>query len=372
MAGYLVNGQLEVSIFINDTEYPLSAINLLQSLHITITARGDIAMLSMQITDAQRLMEAIGLKDGSPIRVVVKAQNKNSKTYNFRAYTYKRFQSGANYVYRIFGYWDAPAYWATSTAAAINGTSNDVLSQIASKCGLKYDGTSTNDSQLWLPQNKIYRTWARSIAKAGYIDDTSCMVRAFDLDGTLRYKNVNNLPEPTKSVVAYQYAKDAYTAVDFSESTESGFNNMLTGYQNMRYMQSSIEEQTQEQIQNLTFKADVKSPLYNTDLKSQIARGAVRFGPIDCGNVHSKYERATYQNVRYSNLFNLGLDLLITMPTDIQVLEKLNFSLQKEDTSIDTATSGIYVVTSHAIYIEAATYAERVGITRHGTNEKSK
>lgn len=370
MAGYLVQNQLEVSIFINDIEYPIGAINMLQSLHITTTVRGSVPMLSMQLVDAQRLMEQIGLKDGVPIRIVIKALGKNSKTYNFREFTHQRIQSGANYVYRIFGYWDVPIYWATSTAASKKGTSNDVISFIASQCGMKYDGTSSNDSQLWMPQNKLYRAWAKSVVEAGYVNDNSSMSLGLDLDNTLRYKDVNNLPAPEKSVIAYQLSKEAYTAVDFQITTSSGFNNALTGYQNMRYAQSSTADTTQEQIQNLVFKADVKSPLYNVSLKDKIGRGAVRFGPIDCGNVHTKYERAKYQNVRYANLFNLGLDLLMTMPTDIKLLEQINFSVQKEDTSIDTATSGIYTVTGHSIYIEAATYAERIGIVRHGTNEK--
>jgi hypothetical protein len=137
----------------------------------------------------------------------------------------------------------------------------------------------------------------------------------------------------------------------------------------MRYAQSSTGA-LQTQITDLSFTPDSKAPLYNTALKSDLGRGPVRFGPIDVGNVHAKYERASYQNVRYRNLFSLGLDLLIALPTDITLLEQINFSIQNEDTSQDTANSGVYAVTGHSLYIQGANYCEKVGIVRHGTNEK--
>lgn len=372
MSGYLVSGQIEVSVFINDTEYPLGAINLLQALHICTTVRASVPLLSMRITDVQHLMERIGLQDGVPIRVVIKAQNKDSKTYNFRAFSHKKEQAGSSFVYQIYGVWDSPMYWTSTTAAGLEGTSNDVLQQIAQKCGLKYSGVSTGDSQVWLPQNKLYRMWAKDIAAAGYVNDMSCMALGLDLDNTLVYRNINKLDAATKTIVAYQYKKDAFTATDFELTTESGFNNAITGYQNMRYAQSSVADEIQQQIKSLTFKADVKAPLYNTELRDKVGRGAVRFGPIDCGNVHQNYEKAKYQNIRYANLFNLGIRAMVTTPTNIQLLEAINFSVQKENTDIDTANSGIYTVTGHSIYVEAATYAEQFGLARHGINEVAK
>jgi hypothetical protein len=368
MTAFLLLNQLEVSVYLNDLEYPLGAVNLLNSMHIVTTARGSVPLLSMQITDVQGLMEVIGLKDGIPIRVVIKAIGKNATTYNFLLFTSRKEQSGGSYTYTIFGYWKAPLYWNSSTSTPIKGTSDDALSQIADACGLDYDGTDTGDSQLWLPQNKLYRAWAKAIAGAGYVDDTSCMALAVDLDNTLVYKNLNDLDAPTKSIVAYQYSKQSYTAVDFKSKTVSGFNNAVTGYNNMRYVQSTVGDDTQTSIENLTFTPDVTSPLYNQDLKDQMARGAVRFGPIDVGNVHEQYEKALYQNLRYMNLFNFGLDALLQMPTEIGMFEQIDFSVQKEDTSVDKINSGTYTVAARALYIQGATYNELIGLVRHGTN----
>lgn len=367
--GYIVNGQIEVSIFISDKEYPLGAINLLNWLHITTTVRHKLPTLGFQITDVQHVFDRIGLLDGTPIRVVVKANGKQAKTYLFRLFNRKREFNGSAYVWSIYGYWDAPLFWTASSLAALEGTSNAVLSQIAKKTGLKYDGTATNDSQIWVPRNRSYSTWAKDIVDHAWASDQSCMIMGVDLDGTLRLKDVNNLPQATQKIVGYTYAEDAMTASDIRVAASSGLNNALSGYQNMRVAQSTTADDTHLTIKDLKFTADVKAPLYNEDLKGQLGRGAVRFAPIDCGNVHQNYEKAQYQNLRYRNLFSLGLDALVTDTVDVQLGERINLSLQIEETNQDTPNSGVYTVTGRALYVQGANYAELVGMARHGTNE---
>ncbi len=367
--GYSLTDRLEIAVFINDKEYPLGSVNLLNALHITTTVRGSLPLLTMAINDVEHIFDRLSLQDGIPIRVVIKPNGQETRTYRFRKFNHKRDMNGASYTWTIFGYWDAPAYWNTTTAAGIKGTSNDVLQQIANSCNLKFDGTATNDSQLWMPRNKAYRAFAKDIAQNGYVNAQSCMVLGVDLDATMRYKDVNNLPAPTKKIIAYQQAKDAVTAVDVTVNASSGFNNAMTGYQNMRYVQSSVDDELQTQLKDLQFTPDSKSPLYNTKLKDQLARGPVRFGPISCGNVHENYELASYQNTRYRNLFSMGLELLVTNISDFKLLEQINFSVQKEDLSQDVLNSGIYTISGHSLYVQGANYFEKIGITRHGTNE---
>lgn len=357
-------------MFINDFEYPLRDTNLLNALHITTTVRGSVPLLSLSITDISRSFDSLNLQDGIPIRVVIKPSDLSSRTYLFRKFNHKSVFDGAAYNWTIVGYLDAPVYWNTTTSKGLRGTSNDVLADIAGNCSLKFDGTTTNDSQLWLPNNSTYRGFAKDIASCGFVDTTSCMVLAVDLDSTMRYKNVNNLPRPTKNIVAYQQAPGSITAIDMKLDAASGFNNAVTGYQNMRYAQSSVADDLHTQIDELSFVPDATSPLYNSKLKKALGRGPVRFGPIDVGNVHDNYEKSSYQNTRYKNLFSMGLELLIPSLSDIQLLERINFAVQREDNSPDTVNSGTYTVTGHSLYIEGPKYAEKVGLVRHGTNER--
>ena len=367
--GYLVNGQIEVSIFIADKEYPLGAINLLNWLHIATTVRHALPVCGFQITDVQHVFDKIGILDGTPLRIVVKSNGKDSRTYVFRKFNHKRVFSGEAYTWSIYGYWDAPLFWLASSVRAIEGTASNVLQEIASTCGLKYDGTSTNDSQIWVPRNRLYRSWAKDVADHSWVNDTSCMVLGVDLDGTLRLKDVNNLPEPKQKIVGYTYAKDAMTAADIQLNASSGLNNALSGYQNMRVSQSVTTDDIWTANKDLSFTPDVKSPHYNETLKQKLGRGAVRFGPIDAGNVHLNYEKAAYQNLRYRNMFSLGVDALMVDTTAVQLCERISLGLQTEATSQDTPNSGTYTITGRAIYLQGANYSEKLGLCRHGDNQ---
>jgi hypothetical protein len=370
--GYMLQNRMEVSVFINGNEYPLNTLNLLNSLHITASVRGALPLLSMQINDVQHVLDTIGLQDGIPIRIVIKPNGGNTTTYNFRYFNHKRQQNGGSYTWTIVGYYDAPLYWNATTCVGIKGNSGDVLSQIAATCGLQYDGINTNDNQLWLPKNKSYRAFAKNIALNGYLTSQSCTGLAVDLDGTLRYKDVNNLPPAQSTVIAYQLPPqgklNTYTALEVSINANSGFNNALSGYQNMRVVQSSVSDTTQQALTTLTVESDSKAPLYNTALQATLKRGPVRFGPIDVGNVHPNYEQASYQNMRYRNMFSMGLDLMIAQVTPLQLMQQINFSLQREDTGQESVNSGVYFITAHSLYIQGASYFEKIGIVRQGTN----
>jgi hypothetical protein len=370
--GYLIQEKIEVSIYVADQEYPLAATNLLNWLHIATSVRHGLPVFGFQVTDVQHVFDNIGLSDGTPIRIVVKPYGKDSRTYSFRKFNHRRDFNGEAYMWTVTGYWDAPKYWAESSVAAIEGTANAVLEQIASTCGLKYDGTTTNDHQIWVPRNKTYRAWAKDIADHAWVTETSCMVLGVDLDGTLRFKNVSDLPPPTQKILGYTYASDAMTAVDIKVNASSGLNNALTGYQSMRVAQSTMADATHETIKDLSFTPDVKSPLYSDDIKKSLAQGAVRFSPIDAGNVHQNYERAAYQNLRYRNLFSLGLEAMMIDTIDVQLLERITIGLQVEGAAQDTPNSGVYTTSGHAIYVQGANYAEKLGLTRHGTNEVKK
>lgn len=366
--GYILNQRMEVSIFVNGVEYDLSAVNLLPALHITTTVRGSVPLLTMQLDDVKHQLDTIGMQDGIPIRIVIAPNGNKSRTYNMRKFNHTKKQNGGFYTWTVFAYWDAPMYWNSTTAETFQGTSSELLASIAQRCALQYDGPSTSDSMLWLPQNMRYRTWAKDAAKYGYINETSCMALGLGLDGVLRYRDVNNMPQPTKTVKSFLLDAEAYTAVETELKAGSGLNNALTGYQNMRVPQSVIE--VPQAISELNFKSGVKSPQFNVPLRDTLQRGAVRFGPVDCGNVHSFYEQAQYQNMRYSNMFSLGQDILLTEPTDIQLLDNFNYTSQKENTDPDVVNSGVYLVTGHSIYIQGANYAEKLGVVRHGTNDQ--
>lgn len=365
--GYILENRMEIAIFVNDVEYDISAVNMLPSMHITTSARGALPLLTLQLDDVRHQLDTIGMQDGIPIRVVMAANGNKSRTYHFRKFNHNKAQNSGYYTWTVFGYWDAPKYWNASTAETFQGTSSELLANIANVCSMKYDGPTTSDAQLWLPQNMRYREWAKDAAIHGYINDQSCMALGVGLDGTLRYRDVNNLPPPTRTVKSFLPDAEAYTAIEAVLTSGSGFNNALTGYQNMRMAQSVVANS--DTYSELNFRSGVKSPQFNIPLRDTLVRGSVRFGPVDCGNVHTHYEQAQYQNQRYSNMYMLGMEILVSSQTELQLLENFNYSTQKENTDPDVVNSGIYILTSHAIYVKGANYMEKLGVVRHGTND---
>lgn len=370
--GYLVGGRIEVSIYIGDVEYPLEAINLLNWLHIATTTRHSLPVLGFQVDDVRHSIDTVGMLDGAPLRVVIKPNGKDSRTYKFRKFNSTRVFTGECWRWTVYGYWDAPLYWAGASVRAIEGTASNVLQEIADVCGLQYEGMNTNDAQIWVPRNRTYRTWVKDIVSHSWSSERSCMVSGVDLDGTLRLLNFNDLPESQVDIIAYTYSENALTASDLQVNASSGLNNALTGYNSMRVVQSVTADETQKAINELKVTPDVKNIHFNRELKAKLERGAVRFSPIDAGNSHDNYERASYQNMRYSNLFSYGIDALMVDVTSVRLGDRVNLAVQTETLKQDVPNSGVYTVTGHAIYVQGANYSEKLGMCRHGDNEVPK
>jgi hypothetical protein len=366
--GYSVQGKLEVSIFINGTEFPLDTMNTLNFMHITWWTRGMLPLCHFGVFDARHSLDNIELQDGIPIRIVIKPLSSPSVTYNFRKFDHKKFFNGTGFEYTVDGYLDYPLYWAGTSNGGIRGTSTDVLSQIASRCGLKFNGVTTNDSQLWMQRNRTYGEFALQIKRRGYASDSSYMELGVNPDGTMSYVDVQSLPDPTQTVVLGQYMQGGITAVDYVPHASSGLPNKMTGYQNTRFDQSIVGSSLSSPNSQVSFTPDSKSPLFNTTIQSTIARGYQSYGGLDVGNVHANYEKAIYQNRRFANTYSLSVEFLIQTPTTFRLFDTFTFSVDQEVNKQDVAFAGIYTVAGKTLAITGAQYSEKILGVRNGTN----
>lgn len=364
---YIVRDRIEVSLFINNVDYPIGTLNVLNFLHMAWSVRTMVPSIRFSITDQVGMLKSSIVQDAVPISVVIKPLGTDqSTTYNFRKFNHNVQSTVFGNQYDIDGYWDSIPFWFTTTSKGISGTSNDVLSSIASTCKLKYDGLPTSDSQLWLPGSARYCEFSKRVSDAGWKNDTSLMCSSLCLDGVLRYRDLNDL-KPSQLKFLLGKAEEGYgNFVDFSPYAKSGFNNRLTGYSDTMYYQSATSS---PQVYNqLSFTPDSTSPLYNQTVKGDAGRGMQRYSPIDFGNVHPMYEKAKYQNVRYSNLLNYGAKFLSIFPTTLTPLDKFNYSAFQSDGTPDPETSGDYIFTAQSIFIQGPNYFEKVEGLRHGTN----
>lgn len=371
--GMSIEGRLEVSIYFGDVEYFLDGLNVLNFLHIGVSRRFLVPTVSLSITDiGGQLTNTVMLFDGMPIRVVVRAYSQSEpQVYRFRLFRYSREMLASGPTFRIAGYFDNPKLWLSRTSEGRRGNSSSVMTDLAAELGLKPDIQQTNDSQLWLPQNKTYAEFLKHLSQRGWRSDTSLMSHVIQADGTLTYRDLNDVPDrPSMFLHIGEGGENSLQVNDYKPINNSGFGNALTGYHSTTIRQDSSGNEAHAEIKELTFSPDSKVPMYNLDVRTQQGRGAQRFTPIGFGNTHDNYETAYYQNMRYLNLMSYGVELMTTYPTQgFKVLDTFNFTADQEGGNIDSGTSGNYICMSWAMVIERNVYSERLEGMRHGTNE---
>jgi len=360
---------MEVSVFINNVEYPLGpGENTVAFIHIGYSTKTMLPTLHFKLIDTIKSLDQLQLQDAIPIRIVIKPLQAQTQTFNFRKFHHEKEFNGNSFEYDIDGYYDAPRYWSGTATAGIRGTSNDVLSQIASTCGIPYDGTSTSDAMLWMPRNRTFGEFAKKVAARGYASAGSYMVLGVDPIGGMKYKDVNNLPAPTAKIVLGQYEMGSFTATGYNPQAKSGLNNKMTGYKNQRVQQSMVAADTHTVHDQITFTPDSNAPLFNSAIPDKIQQGYKTFSAIDVGNVHPSYEQAVYQNMRFANLYSMSVEFLLSTPTNLQLLDTFTFSVDTENQKQDVAYAGVYTIAARAFLITGANYGEKLLGVRQGTN----
>jgi len=366
--GYVLSDRLEVSIFINDVEYPLDTMNVLDFLHLGMSTRQLLPTCHFRIVDVMHVFDSLSLQDGIPIRISLKPWQATTQTYDFRKFHHKKTFNGTEFSYEVDGYLAVPKYWAGTLTSSMRGTSADIISSISATCGFTYDGDVTNDNQLWIPRNRTYGEFATKIASRGYVNDSSYMVLGTGLDGKLHYKNITTLPPSKKTLTFGQATQGTYPVINYAPRATSGLSNRMTGYQHSRYTQSLLSETTFDSFQSVTFTPDVKGPLFNTAIKNNIVTGYKTFGGIDVGNTHENYDQAIYQNIRFANTYSMTVEFELFIPSELNLLDKFTFSVDTTQQMQDVAYSGDYIVAAKAQYIQGARFVEKILGTRQGTN----
>lgn len=342
--GYRLRDEIEIAIFLDGKEFPLSEGNALNFLHCAESTKYLVPTVHFAATDMMGAMRTLQLSDATQITVLVKSSG-IQEVMHFRANTWSRSPAGGTELFDIDGFLDAPKFRIGSSAEGISATSSGALQEIATRCGLTYSGETTNDHQLWLPRNLNYAQFTNYIANRGYMSDESHMVTAVDLTGNLLYRNVR---KPKQVIpVCYRFLSGtALHCVEFVPVVNSGLTNSVSGYRDQR-VQQSIFQQANKVHDKLEFTPGSKRLLVNNDVREDIKRSNVTYSPIDFGNVHEQSERAKYQNSRFDALRSLGGEFVFDMPTKLHVLDTIQLTSQP-----NSEYDGEYVITHKVIYVQ--------------------
>ena len=367
-----IGDRLFLSIQFDGVDFPLET-NGFQYITMVENSRLLFATCELVIQDMSGLFgNKISIGDSTPIKIIAGTSETNCNTYNFRIFSSKRGGVKGVPVYVITGYTDSPDWVMGSQNTNISGTSDQALQQLATQCHLGYSGTPATYKMLWMAKNDRRCVYASRIASQGYFDDYSCMVMGVGIDSVLRYKNLGaiQITDSIPIITRGTATANQWQAVDARSITSSGRNNAIGGYSQATIEQTMLRKGAQFNSINVKLTSEVLN--LDRSVQQYLGRTRIEFGPLDCGNVPTTFEKGIYQNSRTSRMYTTGYEVLIQMPTPFKMFDVLKYVPIKEvvsDTDIDQSNVANYILFARTIKISIQNYGEK--LTLLGTGDSS-
>lgn len=362
-----ITERIYLQIRINNVDIPLEQ-NTISYLHIAESVRVYVPMLSFQINDITKFLTRNNLLvDGALIEITLEIDGFRS-VYFFRLFGSSEIIAHGSTSYTVKGYLNVPRYWTESSVESINGSASKALTAIATKVGLVYDGVTTTESQLWVPMNRKYSEFAKSIVDRASTSSTSCIKLAITSDSKMRVKDISKMlkTDPIQFFSNKDSATDASIITDYEVLNKAGFFNASTGYSDFKINQSFLKDDIE--IKDVSFTKNSRKSMVNQSIQKGVGQNRVSFSPIDVGNVSHTYESAQYQNRRLSNLFVFGLNFVTPRPVKAQLLDVIEAEISKPELDGVSQYSGKYLLTSKVTYIQGMNFFQKCEVYRHGLN----
>lgn len=379
-------GQSYAEIKIDGGDLP-GGFNVISSVDVCASTMVLCPTMAMTISDRNSVLSRQrSLTDGNPISVTLAKSydDPNMKRHDFRLFGHRTPTVDRGQVVRIVGIIDAPKYVNSSPSKAYVGTSEEVLRAVATECGLSFSGPNAfngkqmDDSQTWLAVGKKYCQFAHEVARHGFMDETSGMILALTSQGELRYRNVidvlNQPLEKIQTVFAHGVvSSEADTGRNVVFVREVGDAN-ISGYTNswMNYGSSAVTNKIDgdESIaveSGVDIKTTAKALPINAEAKAAAPHVRVDYSPRDAGNVHEKYERGLFQNLKVLGLMSQKLSLLCDYASDVELLDAVIYRQAGADYTQPVKQTDVYLVVGKTLVLRGGRfYAERIEIAKIG------
>lgn len=363
---YSIKDRLDFQMSVGGQQVDMEQ-NMLDFFHVVESVRLYVPMMTIRFKDINKFFTRNELLvDGAPIVVSVAVEQKKT-IYPFRLFSHKSILSGGVTTYTLHAYLDVPRYWTESIDTPLMDTASGVLATLCSQSGMTYEGVSTNDKQIWIPQNKRRAEFAKYLVQHSYIDDQSCCQMGVLIDKRMRMVNTSVFNTfPVKEAFSNSESQSQQVITDFNMLNRSGFFNALTGYKAQQVVQSVMKDD--EILDKLDVKKNSRHLSMSSLLSQSIGQNKVSFSPIDTGNVNDNYEKARYQNDRLSNLFTFGVEFVTPRLVASNLLDVITCDLSSPGAASVTSMSGKYMMTSKIAYIENMNFYQKVEAYRQGNN----
>lgn len=303
--------------------------------------------------------------DGVPIEITMGdggISGETSAKFNIQGAPQISKGSGYNLV-KINAVLDNVPYMRSIATGLMEGSSSTVLQQLAGRVGLQFDGDSTADDMVWLPNNKTIAGFVRHVANHGWVSEGSCMMAAVTDQAKLLYKNIMS-PRSAKDVFGLGGNIPIH---DWSATSNGMLTNNNRGYGSTSFG-FDIEGKVKElgKISFNMFSNFLPVSQANIDALGKLG------GRLDnlirtAGNTHEKYQEAAHQNQRIRALFSTDLNALVSQHTSAELLEAVNAIPQDWSTSKPSpSVTGQYILTARTKTLTRSRYEERCTLTTSG------
>tara|TARA_B100000700_G_scaffold88627_1_gene99919 strand:- start:31666 stop:34395 length:2730 start_codon:yes stop_codon:yes gene_type:complete len=234
---------------------------------------------------------------------------------------------------------EVPKWSAGVYCENFRGSSDNAMSQIASRAGLKYSGPGgTDDNMNWLNVNTTRSNFSEDVAMRGYRGTSSCMARVLTMNSELRYKDIfEKLKEQETGTLLLNMEDEGPNPYPVKETEHCSLSGVMAHWFNYGQIQHehSLDSKGQQKTDKISAPVLGDSFPLSDRIKGMISDAVaarVTYTGMDPGtepkpnsNIHNKYETAFYQNLRGLGLFCERIRSMITVMSDIYSLDCVHY-----------------------------------------------
>lgn len=378
----LIQDKVYLDILIDGQAIPATT-NMLHEVILT-EGNGDMSpVIQMTLNDQNgSLQQSLALTDGNEIAVVIgrKPNDTRNIVRQYRLFGTKQTVSASGPAITAYGIYDAPGYLTGSYREAYEGSSTQVLQALAQKCMLtldgpkEFNGRETQDRQVWLNVCSTRANFVHEVIRHAYMDDNSAMSCALTSAGVLKYRNLLDVMSLDRDKIQFALllnipksgdirAPNIMLARQVRDWSAAGLMTNWVNYGSTRAIHSLTGEQDIEK--SIDLKTTASFLPINEEVSRTVGNARIDYACLDCGNVHSKYERAAYQNIRLLALFSERLSVLLNDVSNVQLYDAILYYQQDNQPSLTSKNSAVYIVVGKTIMIRNGNqYIERLELAR--------
>ncbi len=367
-----MDNQITVALNVGGIEIPIDP-NLYTYIAIIENTKNLLPTLQMGLYDAAGVSQSTPLfLAGGPLTLTFGTDDKTTppKVYNFLLFDVPKLQPTFKGPYvEITAYYNAPQYFRSIVSKSYKGNSSEVISEIGQQCNLSTQCDSTNDSQVWLPNNRPLGQFARNVCEHGYKSSTSCMELAVTESGgtfNLKYRDIvaAHAEGPKASFQNSGITKgNNHFTFEHSLSSSAGTANYISGLGSNTLQSSFIGDFNQfSQVASSLLGGGAST--ISSGLQSLVGNVGNFFHPMDTQNVHDKYAESYNQNIRLKASFAIDLDVVVEEQTDLAIFDSVTVDMKNfQNTNSPVVYNGQYIVSAKTTYLTGTTFRQMLTLT---------